>query len=148
VPADIEPPGLARLLDFAERPRSQDWSLRAALVRYAQPEPQRVNDLLELVRRIEWALGKESASLQSSGEEIWVALESGENAGAHAPLVALLDAGREIDRLGDVLADWAVDISRPRPNADVDRVIADVTDRLQRLGVPREERQPPSRSRG
>ena len=56
VPADIEPPELARLLDFAERPRTQDWSLRAALVRYAQPRPQSVSDLLDLVRRLEAAL--------------------------------------------------------------------------------------------
>src|SRR5262249_41526556 len=56
VPVELQPPELARLVDYAERPRRDDWSLRAALVRYAQPEPQRVSAILDLVRRIEWAL--------------------------------------------------------------------------------------------
>src|SRR5690349_3551130 len=75
VPAEVEPAELAQLLDFAERSHTENWSLRAALVRYAQPQPQRVNDLLELVRRIQGALGAQSRILQRDGEEIWDALE-------------------------------------------------------------------------
>jgi hypothetical protein len=148
VPAEVEPAELAQLLDFAERPHTESWSLRAALVRYAQPQPQRVNDVLDLVRRIQGALGAQAATLQRVGGEIWDALEHGTRPADIAPLVELLDAAREMDRLGDALAEWAVDVSRPRPDGAVDAVIADVTDRLDRLGIPREERVPPRRPRG
>jgi hypothetical protein len=148
VAAEVEPAELAQLLDFAERPHTENWSLRAALVRYAQPQPQRVNDLLELVRRIQGALGAQSTTLQRDGGEIWDALERDTPPADVAPLVELLGAAREIDRLGDVLAEWAVDISRPRPDGAVDAVIADVAGRLERLGIPPEERVPPRRSRG
>lgn len=145
MPADVEPAELAQLLDFAERPHAENWSLRAALVRYAQPQPQRVNDILELVRRIQGALGAQSASLQRDGETVWDALEHDARPVEIAPLVELLDAAREVDRLGDALAEWAVDISRPRPDDAVDAVVADVAGRLERLGIPREERTPPKR---
>jgi hypothetical protein len=148
VAAELEPAGLAQLVDFAERPHAENWSLRAALVRYAQPQPQRVNDLLDLVRRIQSALGAQSATLQRDGSEIWDALEHDTRPADVGPLVDLLDAAREIDRLGDLLAEWAVDISRPRPDDAVDTVVTDVTGRLERLGIEREERVPPRRSRG
>ncbi|MFI5047015.1 MAG: hypothetical protein ACHQIG_08115 [Acidimicrobiia bacterium] len=148
MPAEVEPAELAQLLDFAERPHTENWSLRAALVRYAQPQPQRVNDLLELVRRIQAALGEQSSTLQRDGNEVWDALEHDARPADIAPLVELLDAAREIDRLGDVLAEWAVDISHPRPDDAVDAVVADVAGRLDRLGIPREERVPPRRPRG
>jgi hypothetical protein len=151
MPADVEPSQLAELLDFAERPRTHDWSLRAALVRYAQPHPQRVNDVLDLVRRTEWALGRQAAVIERNGQELWAALEIGADAPAPAQLtevVELLRAAMELDRLGDVLAKWAVDITGDRPDAEVDRVLADVTQRLDRLGVPHEERPPRARPRG
>ena len=149
VPADIEPLGLARLVDFAERGRTQDWSLRAALVRYAQPQPQRVNDVLDLVRRTEWALGQHSAALQRDGDVLWDALDGGAAPSdhGHAPIVALLRVARELDRVGDVLANWAVDITTERPDDAVDEVIEGVGAQLDVLGVPHEER-PPSRQRG
>jgi hypothetical protein len=139
--ADIEPPELARLVDFAERPREQDWSLRAALVRYATPEPQRVEDVLILVRRVESALGKHTKVLTREGADVWRTLEAGES----TPLVELLRVTKELDDLGDVLVTWAVEISRERPDAEVDRVITNVTQQLDALGVPSEERQPPTR---
>jgi hypothetical protein len=148
VPAEVDPPELATLLDFAERPHTENWSLRAALVRYAQPQPQRVNDLLELVRRVQGALGAQSSTLQRDGVAIWDALEHDTRPADLAPLVELLDAAREVDRLGDALAEWAADVHRPRPDDAVDAVIADVSGRLERLGIPRGERVPPRRSRG
>ena len=148
MPAEIEPAELAQLVDFAERPHLDDWSLRAALVRYAQPQPQRVNDLLELVRRIQAALGTHTATLQRDGDEIWDALQQDTRPPDIAALVELLAATREIDRLGDALAAWAVDIDRPRPDDAVDATVADVADRLERLGIPHEERVPPRRGRG
>ena len=78
VAAEVEPPELAQLLDFAERPHVDNWSLRAALVRYAQPQPQRVEDLLDLVRRIQAALGAQSATFQRDGDALWTALEQGQ----------------------------------------------------------------------
>src|SRR5262249_49752634 len=73
--SEIEPPQLACLVDFAERPRIRDWSLRAALVRYAQPEPERVNRVVELVRRIEWALRSHRKAIERAGQEIWNGLQ-------------------------------------------------------------------------
>jgi hypothetical protein len=149
VPTDIEPPALARLLDFAERPRTQDWSLRAALVRYAQPRPQSVSDLLDLVRRLESALRQHAAILQREGDALWDAVEAGTTPAdeEHAQVVALLRVATELDQLGDALASWAVDITGERPDATVDAVVEEVGTRLDALGVPHEER-PPPRQRG
>lgn len=148
MPVDVEPPELAQLIDFAERPRVADWSLRAALVRYAQPEPERVQQLLELVRRTDGALRSQSKLLEREGPEIWSSLAG--DAGAPPDtqhLVDLLRTTQELDRIGDVLASWAVDRAGDRPNDETDAVIADVAPRLDELGVPREE-PPPSRGRG
>jgi hypothetical protein len=150
VPVDVEPPELARLLDFAERPRVDDWSLRAALVRYAQPEPARVAQILELVRRIDAALGTHRARLESEGDAIWAAVVD-DSAAANSPdatLVGLLGTAAQIDRLGDLLATWAVERAGDRPDAEVDAVITDVTGALDALGIPREERTAPPRRRG
>src|SRR5205823_304392 len=104
-------------------------SLRAALCRYAQPQPVRVSAVLDLVRRIEFAL-------------------QGASAADDAFLVELLRAAAELDRLGDALAEWAVDRAGERPDAAVDAVTADVARRLEALGVPHEERLRPTRPRG
>jgi hypothetical protein len=150
VAVGIEPPELAQLLDFAERPRTENWSLRAALVRYAQPQPERVREVLELVRRIEAALRPHIKALERHGSELWDALhaESGRASEDDAGLLELLRTMTELDRIGDVLAAWAVDITAQRPDAEVDAVIADVAPRLDALGVPREDRtrQPRPRS--
>jgi hypothetical protein len=149
VPGPPEPAELARLVDVSEWPRTGDWSLRAALVRYAQPEPQRASAVLEVVRRIEWALQPHLPRLGKEGPAVWAAVEGGaappEGAG---PLVDLLREVRPLDELGDVLAAWAVDISTPRPDAEVDRVTAAVTAALDRLGIGREERVRPTRAEG
>lgn len=143
MPADIEPPQLARLVDFAERPRAHDWSLRAALVRYAQPEPVRAQRILELVRRIEWALRTHRKSMDRAGLAIWDALQGdADQAGHHAELVALLQVTSEFDHLGDLLAGWAVDLVGQRPSAAVDAVTEAVARRLDELNVPREQRRP------
>ena len=47
-----EPDPHRSLLNYAESPRAEDWTLRSALVRLAQPHPQLVADLLTLVRRL------------------------------------------------------------------------------------------------
>ncbi len=123
--------------------------MRAALVRYAQPQPRRVNDLLDLVRRTEFALGQHAAVLQRDGTALWEALDGGAvpSDERQAHVVDLLRVAMELDRIGDVLAGWAVDISVDRPDAAVDAAIETVGSRLDELGVPHEERSPP-RQRG
>lgn len=150
MPAPIEPPELARVIDFAERPRTHDWSLRAALVRYAQPQPQRVNDILDLVRRIEWALGQRAVVVERDGPTLWNALEgtSASSTEVDTYVVELLRAARALDGLGDVLAAWAVDRAGVRPDSEVDSVIREVSRRLDALGVAHEERPPRPRRRG
>ncbi|HYL52409.1 MAG TPA: hypothetical protein VEZ15_10595, partial [Acidimicrobiia bacterium] len=89
--ADIEPPELARLVDFAERGRTSDWSLRAALVRYAQPQPQRVNDILDLVRRVEWALDQHAAIIGREGHALQQELHDHESSSPqHESVVEVL----------------------------------------------------------
>jgi hypothetical protein len=146
VPAEIAPPELAQLVDFAERPRVEDWSLRAALVRYAQPQPQRAGDILDNIRRIDFALGKQTATLEREGPALWAALDDDEN--ADDLLVGVLRCARQLDALGERLAVWASEYPDARPDDEVDRVVRDVAGALDALGVPREERPPGPRNRG
>lgn len=140
--APIEPPELGALVDLAERPRATGWSLRAALVRYAQPEPVRSGAILELVRRIDAAMKGHAKALAKEGPAIWAAVDGG---GAPpdgaAPVVDLLVASRDLDELGDRLAEWAVDPAQEPPDPQVDDVVAATTARLDELGVVREARQ-------
>lgn len=144
----ITTPELAALVDLAERPRSEGWSLRAALVRYAQPEPMRVSRLLDLSRRLEFAVADHMAELRAEGDELWGAIERAP-AGDDSRLVGMLRAMREIDRLGDELAAWAARRQGERPDAAVDAVVDDLTARLEELGVPEQGPPPPGfRGRG
>jgi hypothetical protein len=146
MPAEVQPPELARLLDYQERPRVDDWSLRSALTRYAQPQPQRVGAVLEVVRRIDFSLRPHLKAVEKEGPAIWQALQS---PSAGDLVVELLRITMDLDRLGDRLAAWAADPTGERPDADVDAAVATATARLEALGVPREERQRPSgRGRG
>lgn len=55
-----------RLVDYAESSRDGDWTLRSALVRFAQPEPTRAGAVLELVRRTDGALKPHRRRLESA----------------------------------------------------------------------------------
>jgi len=146
VPAEIEPPELAHVADFAERPREGDWSLRSALVRYAEGQPERVSAVLEQVRRLEAALRPHNKTLERRGPQLWSALETGSPPGSDdETLVELLLVARELDRLGDAVARWALDRTGDRPDAVADAVTAAAAKRLDDLGIPREE-PPPRRS--
>lgn len=145
---EVQPPALAQLLEFAERSRVGDWSLRSALTRYAQPQPQRVSDVLDLVRRLEFAMGAHRRTIERDGPAVWEAVEAARDGRSGDQLVGMLLAMQELDRLGDVLAAWAEDPFTDRPDAVVDAVIDDVRRRLDELGVPREERVRPPRQRG
>jgi hypothetical protein len=148
VPKDLRPPELDALVDFAERPRTADWSLRAALVRYAQAEPQRVSDLLEQVRRVEGVFHGHRKLLEQHGPQLWEALDGAAPEPEHAALVGVLSATRELDRAGDLLAEWAVDRAGPPPDAVVDEVTEAVGRRLDEIGVPREQPHDGPRPRG
>jgi hypothetical protein len=148
VPAEIQPPELAHVVDFAERSRTGDWSLRSALVRYAEGQPERVSLLIEQVRRIEGAFHALGKVLEKRGPELWAAVDATDLPPEDARIVDLVRAARELDGLGDVLAAWAEDRTGPRPDGDVDAVTADVAQRLDDLGLPREEGPPRRVGRG
>jgi hypothetical protein len=59
-----------------------------------------------------------------------------------------LEATAQLDRLGDIVADWAVNANVEPPNAEIDAITDDVARRLDALGVPREERVRPPRRQG
>ena len=150
---EVEPPELARLLDIAERPRAAGWSFRAALTRYAQPQPQRASAVIECLRRIDAGTHPHLKLLAREGPAVWAELESEATAaGAEPPeperalVVELLRTMAALDRLGDVLAAWAVNREGERPDNDVDAVVAATTQRLDELGVAREERPPRPRA--
>ncbi len=147
---ELEPPELARLVDFAERSRAGDWSLRSALVRYAQGQPVRVSQVLELVRRIEAALHPHAKLLATAGTRLWPAVVAGKAPATEpeATVVGVLRAAAALDRVADVVVAWAIDRTGDQPDADVDAVVLDVTRRLDDLGVPREDRSGPPRRRG
>jgi hypothetical protein len=141
---EIEPPELAALVDVAERSRVGDWSLRSALTRYAQPEPQRVSDLLDLVRRIEAVTSAVQKRFEAEGPELWAQLQDALATPRQATgLVGLLETMAEIDRLADLLAAWAMDPSASeRPNDAFDATVADVRERLAALDVPAQQGDP------
>lgn len=125
--ADVPDP--VRLADVAERPRAGDWSLRAALVRYGQRDPIRVQQLLECVRRYEGAVKPHLKHLQK-GEVPDDAVE-------------LLQVGEGLDDVADLLAGWARDPhGADRPDDAVDHAITTAAARLDELGVAREEAPP------
>jgi hypothetical protein len=140
VAAPLEPPALDALVDLAERSRVDDWSLRSALCRYAQPEPARVATVLSLVRRWDTAVHEHLRVLRSDGDRLFAAAEGDATpAGDDAPIVELLRVGFDLDRLGDVAAAWAHDRSGPDPGPALDEGAATVAAAFERLGVPAEE---------
>ena len=180
-----------RLVQYAESARISDWSLRGALVRYAQPEPARASAVLELVRRTDGALKPLVRALEQAeaptDPELSAASFGGPGHGLLAsdrvrvdaraadlarvavrapdeldrvlaeyddvtPLadhertaIPLLAVAVELDALGDVLAAWADDRARPRPDEQVDAIARRAFTMLAALGVEREQR-PPRRS--
>src|ERR1044072_5137469 len=141
MPAEIAPPELAALVDYGKRARVDDWSLRSPISRYAQPQPVRASAVLELVRRIEFALKPHTKLIEKQGEALWAAVQADDdNDSDDGLVVGLLLAMAELDSLGDELAGWAVDRSGERPDAAVDAVAADVDQRLKAVRGPRAPR--------
>ena len=134
------------IIEYAERPRVEDWSLRGALVRYAQPEPARAGAVLELVRRTDGALKPHHKRLERNPQLLSIAAADD---GAMSDLeddereaVSLLAVARVLDELGDVLARWAAARSDDRPDAEVDGLARRAFAMLADLGVARETRPP------
>ncbi|MCU1372272.1 MAG: hypothetical protein JWO77_3466 [Ilumatobacteraceae bacterium] len=145
--AEVRPPELARLFDLAERPRAGGWSMRAALTRYGQPQAQRASDLTEVLRRVDGALKPQVKTAEREGPALWAALSAAlsatEEEGAdHLDLVRLLRVAADLDRLGDRLATWALDIRGPRPDEEADAAVDELGGQLDSLGVPREQAPP------
>ena len=137
---DVEPPELARLVDYAERLRHEGWSMRAALTRYAQPQPQRASDVIELMRRSDAGLRPHAKRLEREGTEVSRAFEAGDD----DFVASVLRVMSALDGLGDALAAWAADPhAEARPDERVDDVVRDVGPRLDELGIPHEERPQP-----
>ena len=180
-----------RLVDYAESPRVGEWTLRAALVRYAQPVPAGASAVLELVRRTDGALKPFLRALDAHVTATDPVLSAASFPAGGAPLApspaARLDARAadlarlaldepeqfdrvlgeyeaveplddderaaipvlavavELDRLGDVLARWAHDRGRTRPDREVDELARRAFAMLGSLGIER-ERRPPRRS--
>lgn len=149
--ADVTPPELALLSDVGERPREQRWSLRAALTRFGQPRAQLASDLTEVLRRLDGALKPHRETLERDGAGVWRELTDGPGTGdgGHADVVELLRVAADLDVVADVLAAWAADTTRERPDAAVEAAVADLGGRLDALGVPREDSRPrPGRRQG
>lgn len=144
--ADTAAPSPAELADYAERARIGDWTLRSALVRYAQLAPVAASAVLELVRRTDGALHPHRRGLETSTPaELDAATHDG------PPVVALLEVAAVLDELGDALASWADDRALPEPHDVVRRAGDRAFAMLAELGVPRETRPegpPRRRSRG
>jgi hypothetical protein len=124
-------PEITHLLDVAERSRVGDWSLRSALVRYAQAEPVRVGRVLDVVRRLEAGMKPHLKALEKVPEP------------ADEQVAGLLGVASQLDELGDRFAAWAVALDPAlRPGAEVDELVAALGERLDVLGVARDEARP------
>ncbi len=129
----------ARLVDFAECARVGDWTLRSALVRYAQRFPDAASAVLELVRRTDGALQPFRRALERQP----VAEVDEANRDAAPTVVELLAVAQVLDELAVVLTHWA---NNPRevdpPVTEVDGLAASAFATLTELGVARETRPP------
>src|SRR3546814_11535623 len=111
-------------------------------MRYAQGNPQRVSDVLDIVRRIEFALHPHSRSLVKEGPTLWEALTAGAppveppEPGSTEWVVELLRAMPRLDALADELAAWAQDRTGPPPADPADPVVAEVGARRAEPGGP------------
>lgn len=129
-PTDGLPDG-RRLVDYAESAREGDWSLRSALVRFAQPEPARAGAVLELVRRTDGALKPHRRRLESAAVPTHPGLgpdalaEDGDGVAIAADVERVVDApatdlARCVLRLpdGDSVVAAYVDACGPEPDLE------------------------------
>jgi hypothetical protein len=103
--------------------------------------------VLELVRRIDFAVHPVQGRIDKEGPVVWAELEAADGTSDDL-LLGLLQAMVDLDRLGDTLADWALDRAGKHPEDEVDATTAKVGRHLDEIGAPREERERPPRGRG
>jgi hypothetical protein len=128
----------ARLVDFAECPRIGDWTLRSALVRYAQRSPVAASAVLELVRRTDAALQPHRRALERTPVAEVVA-----DGDSDPAVLDLLVVAAVLDELGAVLSAWADDRAAiEAPVERVDALASRAFGALAELGVAREARPP------
>lgn len=130
----------ARLVGYAEAPRVGHWTLRSALVRYAQLAPAPASGVLEALRRTDGALQPHARAL-----EVSTVAEVDDAHGDEPSVVALLGPALVLDELGDALAAWAHDRDLAPPHDAVRALATEAFRQLDELGVARETR-PPRRS--
>jgi hypothetical protein len=132
-PSGSSTPDVEALLELADRPRVEGWTMASALTRYAQPRPELVGQVWEAMRRVLWALGPgaESAAAEGQGDVA----------------AAVLEAATRLDALGDVLATWAVDRAGDLPDAEVATAVEEANEVLDAAEVPHEPREGPPRGR-
>jgi hypothetical protein len=117
-PVDDLPDG-PRLVDYAESSREGDWSLRSALVRVAQPEPERAGAVLALIRRTDGALKPHRRRLERAavpshpaiglaadlpGDDLPATVADARSADLARALVRLPDGERVVDAYGSTEA--------------------------------------------
>lgn len=100
-----EPDPVRSLLNYAESPQADDWTLRSGLVRLAQPEPGRVGDLLQVMRRLDAVLAQVARDLQRHSTSCDGTLVAGgdfvRDAGGSAASGLVLD-GPALDPVPDI----------------------------------------------
>lgn len=135
-PVDGLPDG-HRLVDYAESGRSGDWTLRSALVRFAQPEPTRAGSVLELIRRTDGALKPHRRRLESVsapshpdlGEDLVIAadgvpsIRSDARRVLDAPVADLARAAHRLDD-GDAIVAAYVAVAGDHPSFEAIPLLA------------------------
>ncbi|HUW02831.1 MAG TPA: hypothetical protein VMW08_10805 [Acidimicrobiales bacterium] len=145
------------LHEYVERLHPGGWSMRAALVRYGQPEPRRAAELLELTRRAESGyheharriereprLSDLARALEAFGHDYPALLDAyllegdplDDEATSTVPVLAVAAA---LDDVGALVASWAVEAGADRPDDEIDRVCTRAAAQLDALGVERQE---------
>lgn len=163
------------ILNYAEAPRHDDWTLRSALVRLAQPHPLRSEAVLQLVRRLDAAIKPVIRQLQHHGVQSQRSIPGGAELVADVRLVDLagdpqvlaayqelaeLDDAElasvhlvrlalDLDELANTLTAWAAAGPSTPPLSEIDQTCAQVLASMDNSGVPEEPRwEGPPSSRG
>lgn len=168
---ETDPAGLPeqRLVAYAENARHGDWSLRSALVRFAQPQPALASAVLDLVRRLDAALKPFARALER--DTVATGVDGHLVADARVSDLArlartdpddfdhalatyrgevdiddddlapldLLTVAVLFDALADDLTQWADSMTEPAPADRVEAACREIYAEMERLDVPREE---------
>lgn len=147
------------IINYAEAPRHQNWTMRSALVRLAQPHPLRSEAVLQLVRRLDAALKPFVRDLQKFPIESSRSIPGGVANVIDVRVVDLVDSpdtveltsserdalhlvglAIELDGLATTLTGWASQGSADPPVSEIDQTCARVLRSMNDLSVPEEPR--------